>query len=95
MDWTALILGLISSVSAVGVAAIAALQIRHGKQQEIRDQRDTLQINLIATTLDLALISAKKLCNHETNGEVEKAMLSAADAQLQYKKFCERTVQII
>ena len=106
VDWTMILTGVISSITTILVAVITFRQVRYEKRvalrdareeklRELREERDRLQINMVATTMALALISAKKLCNHETNGEVEKAIKDAADAQLAYKKFCERTIQVM
>ena len=103
MDLSPIILGVISSITTVVVAVIAAKQAMQEKRlrirdkaaaerQKLREHRDRLQLKMIATTIELSLIAAKKLSNHQTNGEVEVAIRAASTAQQEYKEFCELAV---
>ena len=94
MEWGALI----SAVAVVLIAVIEAVASRDRKSakayREKSDRRETiraeesrLSMELMSANCALSLITAKKVTNQKTNGDVAKAMEKAQKAQEEYDVF--------
>lgn len=57
---------------------------------ERRERESMLAMNLQSATCALALVTAKKLNGHHTNGDVEEAMEKATSAQEDYNDFIQQ-----
>lgn len=82
-----------------GVAAVlSAYSVNYARKIEQKDQRryerrakaEKLSIDLMYATCSLALVTAKKLTGHQTNGDVEESLERAADALGSYKDFARQ-----
>ena len=57
---------------------------------ERREKESMLAMNLQSATCALALVTAKKMAGHHTNGDVEEAMEKAVLAQEEYHNFLQQ-----
>lgn len=83
-----------AAIAAASAVVVAILERRNKKQidrtekrAERRAMESRLAMDLMYANCSLALITAKKLANMHTNGDVEEAMTAAAEAQQAYIGF--------
>lgn len=86
-----IVCAVIAAVSAVLVAVVERRNKKQIERTEMRAERrameSKLSMDLMYANCSLALITAKKLANMHTNGDVEEAMQAATDAQKEYVSF--------
>lgn len=94
MDWTSIAVACVSGAALVWVAVIQTMSKKDRERTERRAARraeeSRLSMQMQSAGLALALITAKKLQNHKTNGDVEAAMAAAEKAQREYESFLRR-----
>ena len=80
----------VSTLGTLGVAYIANRQRQEKKANEIRNEREMIQMEMTQASLKLAMVTAKAVTNQKTNGDVEEAMQWAKDVEVKYCKFMRR-----
>lgn len=95
MEWIA---PTITGCCLIIVAIIEAGSLRERKEAKIdrerseyraetRARESKLSMDLMSASCALSMVAAKKLTGMHTNGDVEKAMDSAEEAQKKYENF--------
>lgn len=94
--WCALIASvstIISSFMALKMSKIQKKSDEDRRRVEARAERrakeSELSMNLMFGACSLSLVTAKKMANMQTNGDVEEAMEAAREAQVKYKEFVQ------
>lgn len=81
----------IAGACAIISAVVARNASRSAKRSDARAKRRTeesrLAMDLMYANCALALVTAKKVTGHQTNGDVEEAMTNAQKAQNAYINF--------
>ena len=91
MDWTQIIVSAITSISAIVVAIIGAININQRKKDErLANQRATearLGMDMQAASIELSDVIAIAVTGGHTNGNVEEARNKAKKAKKAYYDF--------
>ena len=92
---------ILSAITAIIVAAIGFMAERErraskkeraelAKREAYRIEESRLAMKMQDAVLKLATVTAKKVMNHKTNGDVEEAFNAAAEARKEYYDFINK-----
>ncbi len=93
MDYTAIIITLISSFSAIGVAFIGYHQYKERKDAELKEEGSALLLEMSQAGLNLSKCTAKAVMGLEVNGDMTEAMKWAKSVSERYDKYLRRIYQ--
>ena len=95
MEWTSIVVAAVSGLAMVFAAGLGLQVKRNTERTDRRAQRraeeSLLAMSMQSACLKLALVTAKTVQKQKTNGDVEEAMQSAAQAQEDYERFIRQT----
>lgn len=84
-----IIIAIIENRAAKDRKAAAERDARAEERAKLREKESRLSMKMLDATLQLSIVSANALTNHQNNGNVERARAAAQAAQIEYHDFLQ------
>lgn len=92
---TPVLVAIIGIFQYQGREADKRAQERQEARDHLRQKGCLLQLKLTDVTKDLSMITAKKMMEQKTNGEVERAFEKMAEVEAEYDAYLRETAQMV